>query len=115
MTLDAESAAGYGAFFFNDTATTEIYTLSLHDALPISGGPRTIAAQIDNQSTLTIADTQGLTLGRAGAVSTDRESIRLNPRHDPLYQAGATPDNSNTDPSPIRSGARRPAARRALD
>ena len=25
-------------FFFNDTATTEIYTLSLHDALPISLG-----------------------------------------------------------------------------
>src|SRR2546425_11890546 len=28
-------------FFFNDTATTEIYTLSLHDALPISS-PRTL-------------------------------------------------------------------------
>src|ERR1044071_10483696 len=27
-------------FFFNDTATTEIYTLSLHDALPISLYPR---------------------------------------------------------------------------
>src|SRR5258707_13685140 len=27
----------YCFFFFNDTATTEIYTLSLHDALPISG------------------------------------------------------------------------------
>src|SRR5260364_492515 len=27
-------------FFFNDTATTEIYTLSLHDALPISGHRR---------------------------------------------------------------------------
>src|SRR5258708_30856407 len=26
-------------FFFNDTATTEIYTLSLHDALPISIAP----------------------------------------------------------------------------
>src|SRR2546426_3589070 len=26
-------------FFFNDTATTEIYTLSLHDALPISDQP----------------------------------------------------------------------------
>src|SRR2546427_569829 len=26
-------------FFFNDTATTEIYSLSLHDALPISGTP----------------------------------------------------------------------------
>src|SRR3712207_9223864 len=28
-------------FFFNDTATTEIYTLSLHDALPISVVPPT--------------------------------------------------------------------------
>src|SRR5713226_10692165 len=28
----------YHFFFFNDTATTEIYTLSLHDALPICGG-----------------------------------------------------------------------------
>src|SRR6266540_7049127 len=27
-------------FFFNDTATTEIYTLSLHDALPIPGLPQ---------------------------------------------------------------------------
>src|SRR3712207_8832774 len=27
-------------FFFNDTATTEIYTLSLHDALPIYPAPR---------------------------------------------------------------------------
>src|SRR5436190_23673751 len=31
-------------FFFNDTATTEIYTLSLHDALPISGPRQTPAA-----------------------------------------------------------------------
>src|SRR5574338_1553763 len=30
-------------FFFNDTATTEIYTLSLHDALPISSSGRTAA------------------------------------------------------------------------
>src|SRR6266511_4061251 len=29
------AAAGGGVFFFNDTATTEIYTLSLHGALPI--------------------------------------------------------------------------------
>src|SRR5256885_438229 len=29
-------------FFFNDTATTEIYTLSLHDALPISGPPEAV-------------------------------------------------------------------------
>src|SRR2546425_8330991 len=31
-------------FFFNDTATTEIYTLSLHDALPISIAPIRSAA-----------------------------------------------------------------------
>src|SRR5215475_15878124 len=31
----------YFFFFFNDTATTEIYTLSLHDALPICGGGET--------------------------------------------------------------------------
>src|SRR5438093_5694513 len=30
------SYRAYFCFFFNDTATTEIYTLSLHDALPIS-------------------------------------------------------------------------------
>src|SRR6266849_3659594 len=31
---------GMSVLFFNDTATTEIYTLSLHDALPISSGSR---------------------------------------------------------------------------
>src|SRR3712207_8853195 len=31
-------------FFFNDTATTEIYTLSLHDALPICTSSRTRAS-----------------------------------------------------------------------
>src|SRR2546430_264532 len=41
----------YGFFFFNDTATTEIYTLSLHDALPISRGvtappPRTVVRRL---------------------------------------------------------------------
>src|SRR5258708_15229909 len=36
-------------FFFNDTATTEIYTLSLHDALPISTDPvaRTVPGSRD--------------------------------------------------------------------
>src|SRR5438874_9979351 len=32
----------YYVFFFNDTATTEIYTLSLHDALPISTRARQV-------------------------------------------------------------------------
>src|SRR5438270_1373167 len=34
---DAILSFSFFSFFFNDTATTEIYTLSLHDALPISG------------------------------------------------------------------------------
>src|SRR5205809_5728688 len=38
----------YVIFFFNDTATTEIYTLSLHDALPIC-----IRARIDMSSIAT--------------------------------------------------------------
>src|SRR2546425_12621693 len=38
-------------FFFNDTATTEIYTLSLHDALPIwiSSGPRTATVRRESR------------------------------------------------------------------
>src|SRR3712207_9235400 len=36
VTLSRRRLRGFLFFFFNDTATTEIYTLSLHDALPIS-------------------------------------------------------------------------------
>src|SRR3712207_8406000 len=38
-------------FFFNDTATTEIYTLSLHDALPIWRTPSTADPQVPSSST----------------------------------------------------------------
>ena len=37
MTELSPEPSVFPTFFFNDTATTEIYTLSLHDALPISG------------------------------------------------------------------------------
>src|SRR2546422_7085580 len=36
-------------FFFNDTATTEIYTLSLHDALPILPGPGQAQGQLSKR------------------------------------------------------------------
>src|SRR5258706_7481652 len=39
------SRSDYDFFFFNDTATTEIYTLSLHDALPICQGVRRISSR----------------------------------------------------------------------
>src|SRR2546429_4774405 len=38
LVLSRPSLSFFFFFFFNDTATTEIYTLSLHDALPIYGG-----------------------------------------------------------------------------
>src|SRR5258708_36682607 len=44
------SPSCFSFFFFNDTATTEIYTLSLHDALPISNCPRPrVAWRKENQ------------------------------------------------------------------
>src|SRR5258706_5517152 len=45
------SVLGFVLFFFNDTATTEIYTLSLHDALPIwrrSSSSRAVTASREN-------------------------------------------------------------------
>src|SRR5258708_26486459 len=65
------SASGsFCIFFFNDTATTEIYTLSLHDALPISrsffGNPSMTSQYV-------------LTFGREAL--TDRKSTRLNSSH----------------------------------
>src|SRR5258705_13794905 len=41
----------FSFFFFNDTATTEIYTLSLHDALPIS----TKASRTSSTTTMAMA------------------------------------------------------------
>src|SRR5258705_1988659 len=57
-------------FFFNDTATTEIYTLSLHDALPIC---RLVDLACGQQL-------PGLPDDRAGA-RPDRKSTRLNSSH----------------------------------
>src|SRR5471030_3515921 len=49
-------------FFFNDTATTEIYTLSLHDALPISDAP----VQSALGKSLTRVRVERVLLARAG-------------------------------------------------
>src|SRR3712207_7788244 len=43
---DAQRPLVLGFFFFNDTATTEIYTLSLHDALPIWLRSKTLPGSI---------------------------------------------------------------------
>src|SRR2546430_17686595 len=41
-------------FFFNDTATTEIYTLSLHDALPISGKSGNVVRSLPARAVSTV-------------------------------------------------------------
>src|SRR5687768_18613872 len=66
-------------FFFNDTTTTEIYTLSLHDALPISDGRGNPAAAPGPRR-------RELPLPRAPvapgtADDPDRKSTRLNSSH----------------------------------
>src|SRR3712207_8675931 len=54
-------------FFFNDTATTEIYTLSLHDALPISNGSLSLSEvkkEISIHAIEKIGDIAKLDVGR---------------------------------------------------
>src|SRR2546430_7605998 len=86
-------------FFFNDTATTEIYTLSLHDALPISS----IVAQqskVERKSRSNFATTMvqpGFAAASIFAPSgrfasgteplTDRKSTRLNSSHSQISYA----------------------------
>src|SRR5476649_545895 len=60
--------ASFYFFFFNDTATTEIYTLSLHDALPISTADHLLIGRRSAR-----ADDH--------AAKTDRKSTRLNSSH----------------------------------
>src|SRR2546422_9868762 len=69
-------------FFFNDTATTEIYTLSLHDALPIFvrlGFP-VVAAGIAGLALALIPGVPAWIVVPAFALG-DRKSTRLNSSH----------------------------------
>src|SRR2546430_17040449 len=64
-------------FFFNDTATTEIYTLSLHDALPISRTPATTASTSRRSCRRRVrTEPRG-----------DRKSTRLNSSHSQISYA----------------------------
>src|SRR3712207_6924547 len=77
-------------FFFNDTATTEIYTLSLHDALPIFAyrplrrtetnlRMRAVAERLGHRAPAA-AESDSRALG-AILVALDRKSTRLNSSH----------------------------------
>src|SRR5688572_31538953 len=66
-------------FFFNDTATTEIYTLSLHDALPIylDWAPEHVSTRPGVQCSWLVRDHDVL----------DRKSTRLNSSHSQISYA----------------------------
>src|SRR2546421_6785579 len=75
----------YLFFFFNDTATTEIYTLSLHDALPIYAGPSSSAFFFLAYSSPALCK---LRLNRRRLPRRpDRKSTRLNSSHDQISYA----------------------------
>src|SRR2546430_9907738 len=74
-------------FFFNDTATTEIYTLSLHDALPISS--RAIGRTKRRHGLSPKPSRQGVMCRqlRVPRGWTDRKSTRLNSSHSQISYA----------------------------
>src|SRR2546421_5098622 len=80
------SQSAFFFFFFNDTATTEIYTLSLHDALPISArtarGCRSGATPRPRRR----PGRDPNAAARAGPDG-DRKSTRLNSSHDQISYA----------------------------
>src|SRR2546429_1607061 len=67
-------------FFFNDTATTEIYTLSLHDALPISVDSIPAVFGITEDPFIVYTSNVLAILGLR-ALYLDRKSTRLNSSH----------------------------------
>src|SRR3712207_8548557 len=72
-------------FFFNDTATTEIYTLSLHDALPISFLSTTYRAAIYtgywNYFCCSASEEYFISHIQFSSCNLDRKSTRLNSSH----------------------------------
>src|SRR2546430_17524797 len=81
-------------FFFNDTATTEIYTLSLHDALPIFVLAAMSADAAQGDAGDSGAEQRRLDLGKAlgphdrrDELHADRKSTRLNSSHSQISYA----------------------------
>src|SRR2546427_12417077 len=89
-------------FFFNDTATTEIYTLSLHDALPISNFNRTRAVS---------------SVGQSVCLTSRRSSVRAGYRPPLTSPAERQVTRVNTVDGPRREDLESvaPLGRRAID
>src|SRR5438094_6192692 len=68
-------------FFCHDTATPEIYTLSLHDALPISNGLKLLTIPDPSVDTITVHIVYLVGSRHEGYGEKDRKSTRLNSSH----------------------------------
>src|SRR5438874_8986575 len=75
------SSSRYFLFFFNDTATTEIYTLSLHDALPIYACFSRINCSCIPSSRPRSSRTRCRSFHFENHARRDRKSTRLNSSH----------------------------------
>src|SRR2546428_2252849 len=80
-------------FFFNDTATTEIYTLSLHDALPILPHRLDGLRVPGHKRPGSEVDAEAVGVG----VQEDRKSTRLNSSHDQSSYAVFCLKKKNSD------------------
>src|SRR2546429_6385010 len=94
-------------FFFNDTATTEIYPLSLHDALPIYADALALAAGEFVRVPAGVAGRQsderqqlGHSIPRRLAAREDRKSTRLNSSHGYISYAVFCLKKKNNPPHP---------------
>src|SRR2546430_13475146 len=74
-------------FFFNDTATTEIYTLSLHDALPIYLPDRGIPRKAGSGGESEAGDPGVCEVCARKRAGQDRKSTRLNSSHSQISYA----------------------------
>src|SRR2546430_7850961 len=94
--MEAPSASSF-FFFFNDTATTEIYTLSLHDALPIS--TRRCRGASGGLPDLALDPIVPLLL------QLDRKSTRLNSSHSQISYAVFCLKKKKIPPASTHTGA----------
>src|SRR2546430_16046117 len=119
-------------FFFNDTATTEIYTLSLHDALPIwipgnhdddgtavrlERGPQQIHARDGRDVEIDEHDIKARPLEQLQRVfavpaQRDMEALMLQHRRTALAQRPFVVDEEDAQPRLLLGAERRPRCRR---